>query len=66
MVSIKDINGRTGQVTIANTAGINGVIHIIDIVLDSSDGDDNGDWSTMHSFWGGISIGVAFGIITLY
>merc|ERR1711933_622132 len=64
MVSIKDINGRTGQVTIANTAGINGVIHIIDIVLDSSD--DNDDRSTMDSFWGGIGISVAFGIITLY
>jgi len=70
MVSIKDINGRTGQVTIANTAGINGVIHIIDIVLDSSDGDDepnesddNDDWLKMDSFWGGIGIGVAFGII---
>jgi len=64
MISIKDINGRTGQVTIANTAGINGVIHIIDIVLDSSD--DNDDRSTMDSFWGGIGISVAFGIITLY
>merc|ERR1712157_198761 len=64
MVSIKDINGRTGQVTIANTAGINGVIHIIDIVLDSSD--DNDDRSTMDPFWGGIGISVAFGIITLY
>jgi len=68
-ISVQDVNGRTGQVTIANIAGVNGVVHIINIVLDSSEeqpaqsDDDDDDWLSMDSFWGGIGIGIAFGII---
>ena len=32
-VAVKDVNNRTGRVEIANIASLNGVVHIIDIVL---------------------------------
>ena len=32
-VTVKDVNNRTGKVEIANLASLNGVVHIIDIVL---------------------------------
>jgi len=36
-VTVTDFDGRMGMVTIANIAGVNGVVHVIDIVLSPDD-----------------------------
>jgi uncharacterized surface protein with fasciclin (FAS1) repeats len=36
-VTVTDIDGRMGMVTMANIAGVNGVVHVIDIVLSPDD-----------------------------